>query len=210
MPPVTNSAGPVSPYLLRWLACFPLSTRGWALDIPCGGGRHAIHLAEQGYDVVAFDNDPKQIAKLQIALRSSPQLEVRALLGDATRPLPLPADAFDLLVRTHFVSLELLADVPRVLKSEGIFIYESFAGHGENWRSLPKRGAVATQLGQHFELLDYRERPSGPPAQAPPRRQLVLASTFPGHRTPQGQLAAHRTPVGSSARRQAALGRRQC
>jgi SAM-dependent methyltransferase len=162
VPRVANAAGPVSPYLLRGLARFAALADGLALDVPCGGGRHTIHLAQQGYEVVGFDNDPQQIAKLELALGSSPGLRVRTLLGDATRPLPLPEGAFDLVVTTHFVSPDLLGDVARVLKSGGLFVYETFAGHGENWRSLPKGGAVAQELGAHFEMLDYRERPSGP------------------------------------------------
>lgn len=162
IPRASNTGGPVSPYLLRWLARFPTLADGRALDVPCGGGRHAIHLAQQGYEVLAFDNDPEQIAKLELALQCSTDLRVRTLLGDATRPLPFPKDTFDLVVTTHFVFPALLADVSRVLKLGGLFVYETFGGHGENWRGLPRRGAVAQQLGAHFDILDYRERPSGP------------------------------------------------
>lgn len=56
-----------------------------------------------------------------------------------------------------------MAQAPHFLRSGGLFVYESFAGHGENWRALPKRGQVAAELVGDFELLDYRERPSGPP-----------------------------------------------
>lgn len=160
----SNAAGPVSPYLIRGLARLPGSTGRVALDVPCGGGRHTIHLAQQGYEVFAFDNDPKQIAKLRLALRSLPDLSVHTMLGDAMRPLPMPANSFDLVVTTHFVSPELLTDVPRVLRSGGVFLYETFAGHGENWRGLPKRGVISEQLSPHFEMLDYRERGSGPEA----------------------------------------------
>ena len=39
-----------------------------------------------------------------------------------------------------------------------MLIYESFAGHGENWRDLPHQGEIESLLRPHFELLDYRER----------------------------------------------------
>jgi SAM-dependent methyltransferase len=141
----------------------PRAADSAALDVPCGGGRHSIYLAGLGFEVVALDNDPEQLAKLQRALLATPDLMVRPLLGDATRSLPLQDGSFDVVVTTHFVSPLLLAQIPQLLRAGGLLIYESFAGHGENWRDLPKRGSIATQLAVDFELLDYRERPSGPP-----------------------------------------------
>lgn len=94
---------------------------------------------------------------------SLPGNDIYPLLGDATRALPFADASFDVIVTTHFVSSELMAQAPHLLQSGGLFVYESFAGHGENWRALPKRGQVAAELDGHFDLLDYRERPSGPP-----------------------------------------------
>lgn len=41
-----------SPFLDRWLGHVP---RGRALDLACGTGRNALHLARQGFDVTAID-----------------------------------------------------------------------------------------------------------------------------------------------------------
>lgn len=160
---LTTSAGPVSPFVIRALGSHKASSGGRALDVPCGGGRHAIYLAQQGYEVSALDVDPKQLLKVRDAMRAYSGADVHPLLGDATQSLPFADDSFDLVVTTHFVSSELLAAIPRVLRSGGLFVYETFAGHGENWRALPKRGQVAAELRENYDLLDYRERPTGPP-----------------------------------------------
>lgn len=158
-----NVAGPVSSYVARWASKLAPAKSLKALDLPCGGGRHALQLAELGFEVIAADIDPKRLADLTTALAASPGAHVSMMLADATKPLLFPPDAFGLIVTTHFVSAEWLRQVPELLRSGGLFIYESYGGQGENWRALPKSGEVAAQLAAQLDLLDYRERPSGPP-----------------------------------------------
>jgi SAM-dependent methyltransferase len=160
--PIKNQGGLVSPYLAKWAPQPRSGELLRALDVPCGRGRHAFHLATLGYDVVAIDNDPRQIAELERGLGSTGQ-SVRTILSDANTPLPVESHSFDLVVTTHFVSAALFDQLPTVLRSGGLFIYESFNAHGENWRALPKPGAIREQLRAHFDLVDYRERPAGPP-----------------------------------------------
>ena len=45
-----------------WVARFaPLAPPGEALDLACGTGRHARHLAALGHPVLAVDRDPQSL-----------------------------------------------------------------------------------------------------------------------------------------------------
>ncbi|HEU4646358.1 MAG TPA: methyltransferase domain-containing protein, partial [Burkholderiales bacterium] len=68
-------AGP-SDWVVRWT---PRIARGKVLDLACGGGRHARHLAGLGYEVTAIDREPQSLESIRF---------VRADLEDGS-PWPL-------------------------------------------------------------------------------------------------------------------------
>jgi SAM-dependent methyltransferase len=73
-----------------------LATHGSAvLDVGCGSGRVALHLARAGHDVWALDHDPELVAALT-ARAADEGLAVRSVVGDA-RELSLKA-SFGLIV----------------------------------------------------------------------------------------------------------------
>ena len=159
---IENPGGVVSAYVAKWSPHPKPCETPLALDIPCGRGRHAFYLAALGYDVVAIDNDPRPIEHLAKGLALEPSLSVRAMIGDVNEPLPIERGIFDLVVTTHFVSAPLFHQLPHLFRPGGLFIYESFRAHGENWRSLPKKGEIRDKLDPNFHLLDYWERSAGP------------------------------------------------
>ena len=57
------------------------------LDLAAGEGRNAVWLAEKGWDVTAIDYSDVAIAKAH-DLAHSRGVEVEAMVGDATEPLP--------------------------------------------------------------------------------------------------------------------------
>ena len=154
-------AGPVSSYVATWTPT-PSNIGALALDVPCGRGRHAYFLARSGYHVTALDNDPRQLRHLTALIEAEPSLAIEPVLGDANALLPGTPQGYDLAVIVHFVSGVLLARIGDSLASGGRVIYESYAGHGENWRTLPKAGEVASLLEATCDILDYRERAVGP------------------------------------------------
>jgi SAM-dependent methyltransferase len=77
---------------------------GPVLELGCGTGRVALHLARRGHEVVGLDSDPHLLATL--ALRGE-QLPVNTLEADA-RAFELESPASLVLAPTHL--LQLLAD----------------------------------------------------------------------------------------------------
>lgn len=87
-------------------------------DIGCGTGRQAVKAAAAGADVTALDFSAGMLAKGRDKAGAD---RVRFIETDITRPLPLPADAFDRvicsLVLDHIPNLaELFAEMNRICK----------------------------------------------------------------------------------------------
>ena len=91
---------------------------GRALDAACGTGRHARRLADRGHRVVGVDGSPEMLARAQAQVP-----EGHFSQGDL-RDLPLPSDAFDLVVCSlafdHVAELaQPVAELARVLRPSG-------------------------------------------------------------------------------------------
>ena len=77
---------------------------GTVLELGCGTGRVALHLARRGYEVIGLDSDPELLAVLE---ERGEGLPVRALHADA-RSFELEEPASLVLAPTHL--LQLLED----------------------------------------------------------------------------------------------------
>jgi SAM-dependent methyltransferase len=99
-----------------------IKPHGTVLDLACGHGRHARHLAALGHAVLAVDRDPAALATLAgvagIDTRSA-DLEQAAW--------PLGGERFDAIVVTHYLHRPLFADLLAGLQPDGVLIYETFA-----------------------------------------------------------------------------------
>ena len=103
------------PVLREILDSVPIGT---ALDAACGTGRWAQHLASLGHAVTGFDATPEM---LEEARRKVPAAHLE--LADLTT-IPLPAEAFDLVVctlaLTHCNELpDAIGELGRVARSKG-------------------------------------------------------------------------------------------
>lgn len=103
--------------------------------------------------VVAADLD-------MIALKSSLYTKSNTLRVqlDANRSLPFKDGTFDLAVIVHPLSLALLKSVPRLVRTGGYIIFETFSAHGGNWVALPHPGEIATLVTNAVAQIDYREK----------------------------------------------------
>lgn len=95
-----------NPHLVEWLTARgmrpngapPTGSRGRALDVGCGLGDNAEHLAACGFNVVAFD---VAASAVEAARRRFPASAVSYCVGDACAPPDAWRGAFDLVAETY-------------------------------------------------------------------------------------------------------------
>ncbi len=111
-----------SSWLLRGL--LRRDTPGAALDVACGPGRHALHLARMGWRVTALDAAPAAIEYLR---------DRAALLGLAvdahvanleTERAMIPATGFDLVADFFYLQRDLFPCLADALRPGGLLIAE--------------------------------------------------------------------------------------
>jgi SAM-dependent methyltransferase len=109
-----------SAWVVRWTADLAAGTS--ALDLACGGGRHARLLAAAGCKVTAVDRDPA----FAQALAGEPNVEFIAadLEADAW---PLGDAQFDAIIVTNYLHRPLFSALKNALAPCGLLIYETFA-----------------------------------------------------------------------------------
>jgi SAM-dependent methyltransferase len=100
-----------------------LPRSGRALDVACGAGRNALHLAARGLAVTGVDVSPEGLA---IARREA---ERRALVLDLVeadlRTWRPPAASFDLVVVIDFLDRALFLALEAALRPGGLLVYET-------------------------------------------------------------------------------------
>ncbi|MFD3661905.1 class I SAM-dependent methyltransferase [Streptomyces sp. NPDC058659] len=120
-----------------------LPVGGKALDLGCGPGRNALHLASLGFDVTAVDLSPAAIAWAEERAREAGAESVRFVCGDAfAAPLDGPYDlVYDSGCFHHLPPhrrVSYLALLDRVLAPGGHFALSAFAaGEGGMGSELP-------------------------------------------------------------------------
>lgn len=142
-----DNAPPVADPFIERLAdgSIPLPERRVALDLPCGRGRHALWLAERGWDVYGCD---VSMEGLRIARRySSARGQQLRLFCAELDEYPLPEDRFDLIVVFFFLKRELFPAIHAALRPGGLLMYRTYVDSAEE-RS--RRAARAAQ-GQSAE-----------------------------------------------------------
>lgn len=121
------------------------------LDVGCGGGLLAEELALMGFDVTGIDLSEKLIKVARThALQSG--LNVNYLIGDGDK-LPFDDETFEVVaccdVLDHIEKWdEVIGEVARILKPNGIFIYDTI-----NRTDYSK--AVLIDLGQENESTRF-------------------------------------------------------
>lgn len=143
--PVSHSSLPVSPWVARFAPLVPSGTR--ALDVACGSGRHARHLAARGVHVDAVDRDPAALAALAGVAGVTP------LCADLERGDPWPYDGrqFDAIIVTNYLFRPLLPRLAASLAPGGVLIYETFMIGNERFG----KPSNADFLLRPHELLDW-------------------------------------------------------
>ncbi len=132
-----------------------------ALDVGCGNGAAAIHVARTfGLSVVGVDVDPAQIRAASESGADVP--EVRFQVADATS-LPFGDGEFDLVYTsktTHHIPdwPRALAEMARVLRPGGRLVYSDFAAPVGS-RFPTRRGVEATTAANGLTCLSASGSP---------------------------------------------------
>jgi SAM-dependent methyltransferase len=131
-----------------WVARFaPLIPAGEVLDLACGRGRHARHLALLGHPVVALDRDADALADMQDA-------GIMTMAHDLEQvPAVWPFDAgrFAAIVVTNYLHRPLFGSIVSSLAPGGLLIYETFA-HGNERFGKPSNPAFLLAPGELLEV----------------------------------------------------------
>ena len=97
---------------------------GHALDLAAGVGRHAIYLAERGWQVTLVDVSPQALALAQTEAKAR-GVSIACRAEDLTE-WPLPASAFDLVLNLLYLERGLFAQIEHALKPGGILVFKTY------------------------------------------------------------------------------------
>jgi len=148
---------PPSGFLVEHLDQLP---RGRALDVACGDGRHAIHLARHGYAVDAIDIALSGLRRAREVLRRE-RLSVNLIQADL-EDCPLPRDRYSVVINIRYLQRNLLPALKHALRDGGVIVFETFLADQASI-SRPSNPAFLLDRGelrrafQDFDILFYEE-----------------------------------------------------
>lgn len=157
------SNGP-SPFLMKYGPQIP---QGRVLDLACGSGRHALHLAKRGYEVIGLDRNTEALTTLSKTAQDDglPNLTTKELdlELDVNNPPPLGENEFTGVLIFHYLYRPIFPNIIKALKPGGIVIYETFLIDNHHQFQHPRRKEFCLehnellQLTQGLRVLFYEE-----------------------------------------------------
>jgi SAM-dependent methyltransferase len=131
---------------------------GKALDLACGTGRHAVFLAEKGWNVIAVDNSRVGI---EIAAERAKQkgVEVDFRTADLEKgEFAIEPEAYDLICDFYYLQRELFAPMKAGVKPGGIIVSTvHIYGAGEEAGNFLLLEGELREYFRDFEILHYHE-----------------------------------------------------
>ncbi len=127
-----------APFFVKHLPAIDSHRTGRVLDLGCGPGRHAIHAAHMGYEVVGLDAAPSGV-EYGVKWAEQTGLAVNFCVGDMTA-LPFRNDAFDCIVSwnviyhgTADIVEKAVSEIERCLDSDGWLILTLISKRNERY-----------------------------------------------------------------------------
>jgi SAM-dependent methyltransferase len=138
------------PWVSRWTGL--VRAQGRVLDVACGNGRHAVHLASLGHRVDAVDID----LGLSAAVRGVEG--IRWLDFDLeTEAWPFETGAYQAVVVTNYLHRPLFPHLIDALDSDGVLIYATYS-MGQARHGRPRNPAHLLLPGELLEAVRGRMR----------------------------------------------------
>ncbi len=136
---------------------------GRAVDLGCGSGRDAVHLALRGLEVTAIDLLPDAIAQGRL-LAARHGVAVSFVCADVVREPQSWARPWDVINVQRYLDRRSLPLLRKRLEEGGYLLYETFterqAESGRTPRNpafLLRTGELREEAGRGLRILDYRE-----------------------------------------------------
>jgi SAM-dependent methyltransferase len=115
-----------SPWIVKYASLIP--EKGRVLDLACGNGRHAIWLAQQGYQVDAVDRDAQALSNM-MGMDNIEVIVVDIEAGD----WPYSDLRYDGVIVSRYLYRPLLPALAEILNPGGVLIYETFMTGNERY-----------------------------------------------------------------------------
>lgn len=143
------------PFLLSSKDCLSLLPAGAAaLDLACGAGRHAVWLAEQGFQVTAADFSAEALARTA-ALAGARGVRIACRQFDLESPaVDLGREAFALICGLFFLHRPLFPILRAALQPGGLIIYKTYTVDQARYPGRPRH---RVHMLEHNELLRLLE-----------------------------------------------------
>jgi len=143
-----------SPWFIRFAPLVPEG--GCALDLACGGGRHARHLLDMGMNVVGVDKDISAVADLA----DNPKATlIETDLEDGSNPFAnggvLAGRSFDAVVVVNYLYRPLMDGLVSAVSEGGVFLYETFARGNERY-TRPRNPDHLLKSGELLQAVEGR------------------------------------------------------
>ncbi|MDH5306937.1 MAG: class I SAM-dependent methyltransferase [Myxococcales bacterium] len=173
--------GKPSPLLLAHLEELrTLARLGPVVDVACGRGRHALHLAALGIPVIGIDRNEAHLAELWAEARRNAQ-PVALLRADLETEfgLPLVAGRCAAILVFRFLHRPLARALIDALQPGGLLLYETFTIHQKDLGYHIKNPDFLLQDGELpklFAELDIREAWEGLTDDDPPTAVANIAA----------------------------------
>jgi SAM-dependent methyltransferase len=115
-----------------------------ALDLAGGLGSNAIELLQKGYDVTLIDISNVAISKIK-----NPKIKTLCLDLDT---YIIPQNEYDVIIQIKYFNLDLLKQIPKALKKEGYFVFETIGKY-------PMDKEEFFEIFKDFETIYFTQKP---------------------------------------------------
>ena len=134
-----------------------------ALDLGCGGGRDAVFLAEQGWQVTAIDQESRVLDRAK-RLADNNQQQVNWRCCNLRQSECLPSASFDLILMLRFLNRDLYPYLRQHTRPGGYVLIQTFSegtevfGSPKNPNFILKKGELAKEFAAFEVIIDKIEK----------------------------------------------------